>query len=124
MWRDLDMPLVVDHMARQDATRERDEAGLQRLESHLAQPQRWIKLSGVDRVMQGAAAPWDAALPLARRLLAAAPERAIWGTDWPHPNIQGSVPDDARLLDFLFEACGDAAAAQAVLVENPARLYF
>jgi predicted TIM-barrel fold metal-dependent hydrolase len=123
-WHDLDMPLVVDHMARQDATRERDEAGLKRLERHLGYPQRWIKLSGADRMMQGAPAPWDAALPFARRLLAAAPARAIWGTDWPHPNIQGAMPDDARLLDFAVEACGDAATAQGVLVDNPARLYF
>jgi len=123
-WRDLDMPLVIDHMARQDATREWDEPALKRLERHLAHPQRWLKLSGVDRAMQGAPAPWPAALPLARRLLAAAPQRAIWGTDWPHPNIQGPVPDDGQLLDFLVEVCGDAATAQAVLVDNPKRLYF
>jgi predicted TIM-barrel fold metal-dependent hydrolase len=122
-WRDLDMPLVIDHMARQDATREWDEPALQRLVRHLAHPQRWIKLSGVDRAMQGAPAPWDATLPLARRLLDAAPQRAIWGTDWPHPNIQGPVPDDARLLDFLVDVCRDAATAQAVLVDNPQRLY-
>jgi predicted TIM-barrel fold metal-dependent hydrolase len=122
-WRDLDMPLVIDHMARQDATREWDEPALQRLVRHLAHPQRWIKLSGVDRAMQGAPAPWDAALPLARRLLDAAPQRAIWGTDWPHPNIHGPVPDDARLLDFLVDVCRDAATAQAVLVDNPQRLY-
>jgi predicted TIM-barrel fold metal-dependent hydrolase len=123
-WRDLDMPLVVDHMARQDATREWDAPGLQRLERHLAHPQRWIKLSGVDRMMQGSAPPWNAALPLARRLLGAAPDRAIWGTDWPHPNIQGAPPDDERLLDFLLEVCGGAAATQAVLVDNAQRLYF
>jgi predicted TIM-barrel fold metal-dependent hydrolase len=110
-------------MARQDATCEWDEPALQRLVRHLADPQRWIKLSGVDRAMQGAPAPWHAALPLARRLLDAAPHRAIWGTDWPHPNIQGPVPDDAQLLDFLVDVCGDAATAQAVLVDNPQRLY-
>lgn len=123
-WRDLDMPLVVDHMGRQDATRELDEPRLKGLEQHLRHDKRWIKLSGVDRMMQGAAPPWDAALPIAKRLLDAAPERAIWGSDWPHPNIQGTVPDDGRLLDFLCEVCGDAATAEAVLVRNPERLYF
>lgn len=123
-WRDLDMPLVIDHMARQDATREWDEPGLRQLERHLAHPQRWIKLSGVDRLMQGAPAPWHAARPLVRRLLDAAPQRAIWGSDWPHPNIQGFVPDDGQLLDFLVQVCGDAATAQAVLVDNPKHLYF
>jgi 2-pyrone-4,6-dicarboxylate lactonase len=123
-WRDLVMPLVIDHMARQDATRELDEPRLKQLEQHLQHEQRWIKLSGVDRMMQGAAPPWDAASPVARRLLDAAPERAIWGTDWPHPNIQGAAPDDGRLLDFVCDVCGSAAAAEAVLVHNPRRLYF
>ena len=123
-WRDLVMPLVIDHMARQDATRELDEPGLKQLEQHLQHEQCWIKLSGVDRMMQGAAPPWDAASPVARRLLDAAPERAIWGTDWPHPNIQGAAPDDGRLLDFVDVCRGSAAAAEAVLVHNPRRLYF
>jgi predicted TIM-barrel fold metal-dependent hydrolase len=56
-------------------------------------------------------------------LLAAAPDRAIWGSDWPHPNIQGDVPDDAKLLAFIEEVCGDPEAADAVLVSNPRRLY-
>lgn len=123
-WQDLDISLVIDHMARQDATRELDERGLNKLERHLGQQNRWIKLSGVDRMMQGASPPWDIALPVAKRLLCAAPGRAIWGTDWPHPNIQGEAPDDARLLEFVREVCGDAATAEAVLVHNPLRLYF
>ena len=122
-WEDLDVPLVIDHMARQDATRPLDEAAMRELERHLRQDNRWIKLSGVDRLMQGAAPPWTAALPLVRRLVQAAPERAIWGTDWPHPNIKGDVPDDSSLLAFVQEACG-AEAAEAVLVHNPQRLYF
>lgn len=122
-WEDLDVPLVIDHMARQDATRPLDEAGIRELERHLRNDKRWIKLSGVDRLMQGAAPPWTAALPLVKRLLLAAPDRAIWGTDWPHPNIQGDVPDDGRLLAFVREACG-TDAAEAVLVSNPQRLYF
>ncbi len=123
-WKDLDTVLVIDHMARQDATAPLDEAKVRALEGHLRHSKRWIKLSGVDRLMQGAAPPWNAALPLARRLLRAAPERAIWGSDWPHPNIQGDTPDDGDLLDFVREACGAQAAADAVLIHNPQRLYF
>ncbi|MGT2434470.1 amidohydrolase family protein [Cupriavidus basilensis] len=86
---DLDVPLVIDHMARQDATRPLDEAAVRELERHLRKDNRWIKLSGVDRLMQGAAPPWTAALPLVRRLVQAAPERAIWGgTDWPRSQHQ------------------------------------
>jgi 2-pyrone-4,6-dicarboxylate lactonase len=118
------VPLVVDHMARIDATKAQDETALRALERHLARPHCWIKLSGVDRMMQGAAPPWERALPLLTRLLRAAPERAIWGSDWPHPNIQGEAPDEAALLAFLAQACGDLAVLQAVLADNPKKLYF
>ena len=120
---DSGLPLVIDHMARLDATGVIDELALARLEAHLRRPHCWIKLSGADRVTGGAPAPWPAALPLARRLLRCAPERAIWGSDWPHPNIQGQPPGDSDLLQFVLEVCGDAATARAVLVDNPARLY-
>ena len=120
------VPLVIDHMARHDVTKESnslDESGLQALEKQLRLPHCWIKLSGVDRVMQGLAPPWDAALSLARRLWRCAPDRVIWGSDWPHPNIQGAVPDEADLLAFLAEVCSDDAAVRAVLADNPRRLY-
>lgn len=120
---DCGVPLVIDHMARVDATRPLDESGILALEQHLTHPNCWIKLSGVDRLMQGTPPPWDRAIPLVRRLLRAAPERAIWGTDWPHPNIQGDVPDEAALLSFLAEACVDSEVLRAVLVDNPRRLY-
>lgn len=123
-WQDLAVPLVIDHMGRLDATQELNVAEVKRLEHHLRNEQRWIKLSGIDRVMQGAPAPWDAAVPIARRLLAAAPERAIWGTDWPHPNIQGDMPDDGVLLGFIREVCADRSTAEAVLMHNPQQLYF
>jgi 2-pyrone-4,6-dicarboxylate lactonase len=114
---------VIDHMARQDGLKEVDESAVRALEAHLERSQCWIKLSGVDRMMKGAAPPWNAALPMARRLFRRAPERAIWGSDWPHPNIVGDVPDDAALLNFVLEACGDGAAARAVLFDNPTRIY-
>ena len=114
---------VIDHMARQDATRPSDEGAVRALEEHLKLEHCWIKLSGVDRMMKGAPPPWNAAVPMARRLLQCAPDRAIWGSDWPHPNIEGDVPDDIALLEFLHEVCQGQAAVQAVLVNNPNRLY-
>ena len=56
-------------------------------------------------------------------MLEAAPDRAIWGTDWPHPNIKGAAPDEAGLLAFILDVCATDARAQAVLVDNPGRLY-
>lgn len=122
-WKTLRTPLVIDHMARLDLTQPVNESNLQVLEHHLRQPDRWIKVSGIDRAMQDVPAPWSQGLKWVRRFLQCAPERTIWGSDWPHPNIKGNVPDDARLLDFLLEACEEPALQKAVLVSNPAALY-
>lgn len=120
------VPLVIDHMARVEASRGVDYPAFAALERCLAMPNVWIKLSGADRIT-GGAAPYEAALPIARRQLAAAPERAIWGTDWPHPNIAYPVPDEAGLLAWIRRVCADVfaneAGADAVLRHNPSRLY-
>ncbi|WP_322048256.1 amidohydrolase family protein [Paraburkholderia sp. J67] len=125
-WRALETLLVVDHMGRPDGVDSSESAQrelLWDLHAHLQDQRRWIKLSGVDRMMSPSARPWQEAEPLVRDLLAAAPERAIWGSDWPHPNIQGDVPDDAKLLEFIESVCGGPEAAHDVLVRNPLRLY-
>lgn len=122
-WEDLATPLVIDHMARPDFTKPVNANQLAELRTHLSHPHRWIKLSGVDRAMQGAPGPWPQALDQARGLLECAPQRAIWGSDWPHPNIKGPVPDDAQLLSFIRQVCSTSALQQAVLIDNPARLY-
>jgi predicted TIM-barrel fold metal-dependent hydrolase len=79
----------------------------------------WIKLSSPYALDQRN--PFAVA-PLARALLAEAPDRCVWGTNWPHPNAE-AIPDDAALLDALADWAPDAALRQAVLVDNPARLY-
>lgn len=122
-WRKLKTTLVIDHMSRPNLSVDDDRDGLAALRQYLDNPHRWIKLSGVDRMMSGKSASWSLALPHVRGLLTAAPERAIWGSDWPHPNIEGDVPDDADLLAFIEEVCGDSKTADAVLVDNPRRLY-
>jgi predicted TIM-barrel fold metal-dependent hydrolase len=61
--------------------------------------------------------------PLARRFIAEAPERCVWGTDWPHTAIQGRMPDDGELADLLADWEPDPAVRQRILVDNPAALY-
>ncbi|WP_321893091.1 amidohydrolase family protein [Paraburkholderia tropica] len=125
-WRSLETVLVVDHMGRPDGVDSSDSVQREQLwalHAHLQNERRWIKLSGVDRMMSNSARPWPDAVPLVRDLLAAAPDRAIWGSDWPHPNIQGDVPDDAKLLAFIESVCSNPEAAHDVLVRNPLRLY-
>lgn len=122
-WKDLKTTLVIDHMARPDLTKPVDRVALAELKTHLQRVDRWIKLSGIDRAMQGQPGPWPQALDSVRQLLECAPERAIWGSDWPHPNIKGPTPDDRQLLEFIQQVCDSQALQRAVLVDNPARLY-
>lgn len=79
----------------------------------------WVKLSSPYSLDQTQPA---AVTPLARALVAAAPERMVWGTNWPHPNAT-TIPDDSALLDLLADWAPDAAQRRAILVDNPARLY-
>ncbi|MGO4411413.1 Predicted metal-dependent hydrolase, TIM-barrel fold [Cupriavidus sp. OV038] len=118
----LGVPLVIDHMARVQARDGVAYASFARLQETLALPHLWIKLSGPDRITDGIA-PYLDAVRVARALLDTAPDRAIWGTDWPHPNIRYPRPDEAQLLAWIRALCGDAATADAVLRHNPARLY-
>jgi predicted TIM-barrel fold metal-dependent hydrolase len=80
----------------------------------------WIKLCGYRASSAGE--PWTDVAPNVQALVAAAPERCVWGTDWPHPQVD-PVPEAGVLLDQLFDWVPDAGVRQAVLVDNPARLY-
>jgi predicted TIM-barrel fold metal-dependent hydrolase len=66
--------------------------------------------------------PFADAVPFARALIEEAPERVLWGTDWPHPNVKW-MPDDAALVDLFALMAPEPALQQRILVENPARLY-
>jgi len=80
----------------------------------------WMKLSGA--YMFGAPPAYAEALPIARAAIAAAPERVVWGSDWPHPT-EAEKPDDAALLDLLLDWAPDDAARHRILVDNPTALY-
>ncbi len=118
---DLGLPVIVDHMARLDASRGLDQPVFAALLAILRHANGWVKLSGADRISR-AGPPYADAVPFARRLLAAAPDRVLWGTDFPHPN-HPQPPDDADLVDLLDEIAPDEADRRRLLVENPQRLY-
>jgi predicted TIM-barrel fold metal-dependent hydrolase len=82
----------------------------------------WVKLSGGYR-NSTAGYPYADVAPLARRFVERAPTRCVWGTDWPHTNLPGQIPDDGELLSLLSEWAPDPAIRHQVLVDNPARLY-
>jgi D-galactarolactone isomerase len=81
----------------------------------------WVKLCGYRSSSAGY--PYGDVTSLARALIGTAAERCVWGTDWPHPNITGAMPDDGELLDLLAEWEPSAAIRHKILVENPAALY-
>jgi predicted TIM-barrel fold metal-dependent hydrolase len=118
----LDIPLVIDHMARVPAQQGVDQPAFRQLLRLAEDPRAWIKISAADRV-SATGAPFDDVLPFMRALAETVPDRLLWGTDWPHPNIKGPVPDEAVLLDLLTRALASPALLHQVLVKNPAKLY-
>jgi 2-pyrone-4,6-dicarboxylate lactonase len=89
---------------------------------HCSMTKNWVKVSGSDRVTRQSP-PYADAVPFARKLVAEFGDRCVWGTDWPHPNHPGPVPDDGVLVDILTEIAPSGAARQAILVDNPQRFY-
>ncbi len=118
--RSFTLPVVIDHMGRVPVADGPDQVPFRILLDLMKRPNYWVKVSGAERI-SAEGPPFRDAIPFARRLIEAAPDRTLWGTDWPHPNVRWD-PDEADLVDLL-PAFGDAAALQRVLVDNPARLY-
>lgn len=115
-------PYVIDHMARVDATKGVDQEPFRQLLSLMTDERCWVKISGAERLTADGAPPYDDVTPYAQALIAAAPDRILWGTDWPHPNVR-HMPDDGDLLDQLAAFAPDRVTRDRILVDNPARLY-
>ncbi len=108
--------VVYDHMGRLRDVADPAFAVLRRL---LGNGRTWIKLSGA---YFAGPPPYAQAAPVARALISAAPERMVWGSDWPHPT-EREKPDDAALFDLLAEWAPDETTRRRILVDNPAMLY-
>ena len=118
----LPCPFVIDHMARVPAGRGIGQAPFRALLRLMADERAWVKISGAERLTADGRPPYDDVVPLARALIAAAPDRVLWGTDWPHPNVR-HMPDDGDLLDLLAAYAPDESVRNRILVANPERLY-
>jgi 2-pyrone-4,6-dicarboxylate lactonase len=114
------VPVVIDHMGRIDASRGLDEPGFTHLLKLMEDKRFWVKVSGLERASRQGP-PYADAVPFARKLVTEFPERVLWGSDWPHPNLD-SAPDDGVLVDLIGEFANEAQR-QALLVDNPQRLY-
>ena len=118
----LPCPLVIDHMGYPDLKAGVEQPGFRALlELLIASPDVWVKVSGAYRIDPSVG--HAAAAPFARALLNAAPDRCVWGTDWPHTQCELDPPVVGQLLDQLADWAPDDALWQAILVDNPAKLY-
>jgi 2-pyrone-4,6-dicarboxylate lactonase len=126
--------VVIDHMGLPDAAAGTDQPAFQAVIRLLARTHVWVKLAGADRITRASGRLRDA-IPFIRGLVAAAPERLVWGSDWPNigfhsgQQVEGDAVlphrslDAGELLDVLIEAVPEREARRAILADNPARLY-
>jgi 2-pyrone-4,6-dicarboxylate lactonase len=117
--------VVVDHMGRPDVTAPVDGAAFALFVRLMRQhPNIWSKVSCPDRLSRSGPPHYEDVVPFARRLVESFPERVLWGTDWPHPNLKSHMPDDGALVDFVPKIAPTAQLQQQLLVDNPMRLYW
>jgi len=120
---ELPVPVVIDHMGRVETKNGLEQEAFQLLLSLLKnQEDFWVKICGAERI-SSKGAPYHDAVPFAQSLIEAAPDRVLWGTDWPHPNIDGLMPNDGDLMNLLPLYAQDEDVLNRILVDNPARLY-
>lgn len=118
----LDVPVLLDHMGRADPSRGSADPSLVRILELFQRGNFWVMLSLSEKISK-AGAPWDDVVPLAQRLIDAAPDRCVWGSDWPHPVSVKQPPNEGALLELLYRFAPDAATRQKILVDNPARFF-
>jgi len=115
-------PYVIDHMGRVATDAGIDQEPFRALLGLLDDDRAWVKISGAERLTSDGTPPYDDVVPFARALIEAAPDRILWGTDWPHPNVR-HMPDDGDLVDLLASYAPDADLLHRILVRNPESLY-
>ncbi|RMB80235.1 amidohydrolase family protein [Streptomyces shenzhenensis] len=127
----LPTPLVVDHMGRPDVTRPVDGPEFTRFLRFVEDNDVWVKVSCPERLsvtgpaaLDGERHAYTDVVPFARRVVREFPDRVLWGTDWPHPNLTGHMPDDGLLVDHLPHVAVTAEQRTKLLVTNPMSLYW
>lgn len=117
----IEATVVIDHIGRIDIAEGLQGKTFSVLRRLLDRGNIWVKLSGTDRISKQSY-PYADAIAFPRALAAHAPERVVWGTDWPHPN-HAAVPNDGDLVDLIPEIAPDAKTQKLMLVDNPAKLF-
>ncbi|MEI8325743.1 MAG: amidohydrolase family protein, partial [Betaproteobacteria bacterium] len=124
--------VVVDHMGRPDVGLPVNGAQFELFVKFMREhPNVWSKVSCPERLsltgpkaLNGERSPYRDVIPFARTIVERFPDRVLWGTDWPHPNLKDHMPDDGLLVDFIAHIAVTPELQQQLLVENPMRLYW
>ena len=119
----LKVPMSIGHFAYQPATVGVEAPGFQSLLELMRQGNTWMKISGANRVSQTDLPPYDDVKPMAQALIEVAPDRIMWGTDWPHPNKYEVNPNDGDLVNAFGEWVTDESLRRKIMVDTPASFY-
>jgi len=123
------VPLVIDHMGRPDVRQGPDGADMKAFRAFLdSREDIWFKATCPDRLDAikegGAGDPWDDFASSVAPLVSDYQDRVLWGTDWPHPNMETEIPDDGHLVDMIPRIAPTAELQRKLLVDNPIKLYW
>ena len=121
----LPTPVVVDHMGRPDVTKSVDGPEFALFQTLMRHRENfWCKVSCPERLSALGPPSYEDVIPFASRIVQQFPDRVLWGTDWPHPNLKAHMPDDGHLVDYIPRIAPTADLQQRLLVDNPMRLYW
>jgi 2-pyrone-4,6-dicarboxylate lactonase len=117
--------VVVDHMGRPDVTKPVDGPEFELFVKLMREHENfWSKVSCPERLSKVGPPHYEDVIPFARRLVETFPDRVLFGTDWPHPNMKSHMPDDGLLVDYAGKVATTAELQRKLLVDNPMRLYW
>ena len=117
--------VVVDHMGRPDVSQPVDGPDFARFTRFMREHENvWSKVSGAERLSISGPPEYADVVPFARHIVETFPDRVIWGTDWPHPNMKSHMPDDGNLVDVVPRIAPAEDLQHRLLVDNPMRLYW
>ena len=116
-------PIAIDHMGRPDVDKGLEHPDYRRIKNLVAnRKDTWIKVGCLERMTQ-VGPPYQDVVPFARDMVESFPDQVLWGTDWPHPNMQSHMPDDGALVNLIPQIAPTTELQHQLLVDNPARLY-
>src|SRR5215470_1217007 len=125
LFTSLPTTVVVDHMGRPDVSQPLDGPGFTQFTRFMSEHENvWCKVTGAERLSVSGPPDYADVVPFARHVVETFPDRVIWGTDWPHPNMKSHMPDDGHLVDVVPRIAPTEDLQHRLLVDNPMRLYW